>query len=257
MRIWRQLLPDERLCILPEDIIRLGNVKLLVQRFNASVATDLGKRGLMEDYHKVVQDLKISEDVHCSFFGVYDGHGGEYCAKFMSENLHEIIKKHLETQVLKAERFNAAVSTALRNAFGDADLTFKTQRPDCCKYSGSTVVTCVVIGSKIFCANIGDSRAVISKKGVAYNLSVDHKASLPREEQRIREAGGEVKCGRAMGKLAISRAMGDFLYKEKPILISEPEIRVWDINPNEDEFIVMGSDGVFDKLSSKDVVLCL
>jgi len=33
--------------------------------------------------------------------------------------------------------------------------------------SGSVACLCLVIGDKIFCANLGDSRAILSKNGVA------------------------------------------------------------------------------------------
>lgn len=57
----------------------------------------------MEDAHAAVLDLQPLEgdqelvpansDVRISFFGVYDGHGGDKVAIYTGENLHKIIAK--------------------------------------------------------------------------------------------------------------------------------------------------------------------
>lgn len=66
-----------------------------------------------------------------------------------------------------------------------------------------------------------------------------------------------------MDTLAITRAFGDFKFKmthhgdhaeRKTFLTAEPEVRLMDIDPFIDDFIVMGSDGLFDKFSSQEVV---
>lgn len=123
----------------------------------------------------------------------------------------------------------------------------------------------VIVGSHIYCANVGDSRTVLSKAGGAINLSLDHKASRPDEVARIENNNGLVQYGR-VGKLAITRAFGDFSYKivygeegEPPmrrnLITSEPEIRRYDFDPdNGDEFIVIASDGLYDKFTSQQVV---
>lgn len=56
---------------------------------------------------------------------------------------------------------------------------------------GSTAVTGILIdGKKLVVANVGDSRAVMSKNGVAYQLSVDHEPS--KEQKEIESRGGFV-----------------------------------------------------------------
>lgn len=56
----------------------------------------------MEDAHAAVLDLQAenknghkaaSIDDRLSFFGVYDGHGGDKVAQFAGENIHKIIAK--------------------------------------------------------------------------------------------------------------------------------------------------------------------
>mmetsp|Transcript_4291 Transcript_4291/g.2823 ORF Transcript_4291/g.2823 Transcript_4291/m.2823 type:complete len:81 (-) Transcript_4291:181-423(-) len=67
-----------------------------------------------------------------------------------------------------------------------------------------------------------------------------------------------------MGRLAISRAFGDFEFKilkedngtitKKSYINSVPEIRYLESNPETDEFICLASDGLFDKFSSQESV---
>lgn len=57
----------------------------------------------MEDAHAAVLDLQprvpgteskpAAADVRISFFGVYDGHGGDKVALYTGEHLHEIVAK--------------------------------------------------------------------------------------------------------------------------------------------------------------------
>lgn len=36
--------------------------------------------------------------------------------------------------------------------------------------------------------------------------------------------------------------------------MSEPEIRIVDINPQSDDFLILASDGLFDRFSSKECI---
>lgn len=56
---------------------------------------------------------------------------------------------------------------------------------------GSTAVTAIVVdGKDLWVANIGDSRAVICRNGIADQLSVDHEPHT--ERRRIEKQGGFV-----------------------------------------------------------------
>mmetsp|Transcript_53828 Transcript_53828/g.73755 ORF Transcript_53828/g.73755 Transcript_53828/m.73755 type:complete len:93 (+) Transcript_53828:517-795(+) len=87
---------------------------------------------------------------------------------------------------------------------------YKSQHPDCAKSCGSTAVVVLVLGNKLVCANLGDARAVLSRNGKALDLSVDYKASRKDEQARIKSQGGYIVFGRVLGRLAVTRAFGDF-----------------------------------------------
>mmetsp|Transcript_14220 Transcript_14220/g.30160 ORF Transcript_14220/g.30160 Transcript_14220/m.30160 type:complete len:498 (+) Transcript_14220:55-1548(+) len=129
-------------------------------------------------------------------------------------------------------------------------------------------------------ANIGDSRAVLSRNAHAIDLTQDHKPNSPSERRRIESLGGTVDwCGevdsdgnpvkdmgvyRLNGNLALSRAIGD--RSERPWVTSEADVRHFLIEEgganddsdaairSGDEFVVMATDGLFDVFASQDVV---
>ena len=79
--------------------------------------------------------------------------------------------------------------------------------------SGCTANVCLIVQNKIYCANSGDSRTVISELGKPVALSIDHKPDDDIEKNRIHQAGGEIYNGRVNGNLNLSRALGDMEYK--------------------------------------------
>jgi len=85
--------------------------------------------------------------------------------------------------------------------------------------------SCVVLITKdtIYCANAGDSRACLAtKKGKVIELSHDHKPDNEIELKRVKVGGGFVEDGRVQGVIAVSRAIGDWEYKN-PKLLAELE----------------------------------
>jgi protein phosphatase 1B len=81
-------------------------------------------------------------------------------------------------------------------------------------HSGSTAITALVTPTHVFVGNCGDSRAILVRGGNAVEMSIDHKPYLPAETARIEAAGGTVAMRRVNGDLAVSRALGDFVYKQ-------------------------------------------
>ena len=99
---------------------------------------------------------------------------------------------------------------------------------------------------------MGDTRAVISKNGIAERLSYDHRATDPAEVDRVKSGGGIVVDGRVGGSLAITRAFGDHSLKKDGV-IAKPFIKKL-VLKNSDKFLVIASDGVWDSMEDQDAV---
>ena len=109
----------------------------------------------------------------------------------------------------------------------------------------------------------GDSWAILCENGSVFELSHDHKPTNPKEYPRIVKAGGRVvykrvTCGNKY--LAISRGLGDFEFKrnrvlnlEDQIVTADPEIIYKEIG-EDDEFIVLASDGIWDCMTNEQVL---
>lgn len=129
------------------------------------------------------------------------------------------------------------------------------------KDSGCTAVIALIKNNKLYVANAGDSRCVLSRAGQAIEMSHDHKPTNEIEYNRIKKAGGRVTSdGRVNGGLNLSRAFGDHSYKKNPELPLEeqmitalPDIKVIEIT-DEDDFIVLACDGIWNSMSSREVV---
>ena len=131
--------------------------------------------------------------------------------------------------------------------------------------SGSTAVVVLVTPSHIICANTGDSRALLRRGGRTLPLSFDHKPSEVPERLRICDHGGFVKGKRVNGDLAVSRAFGDFVYKDngspyytsrvasQQKVIVSPDFVVYPRNDAQDEFIILACDGIWDVASNKQL----
>lgn len=81
-------------------------------------------------------------------------------------------------------------------------------------FAGCTSTVVLITRKEVYCANAGDSRTVLAQRGTAKDLSIDHKPDDPEELNRIESSGNFVTEGRVNGRLALSRALGDFAYKK-------------------------------------------
>lgn len=221
-----------------------------------------GFRRDMEDAHCIC--LELGGHPNVAFFGVYDGHVGDKVAKHLAKELHHCIAKLPELD-----------DTSLRDAVMEFDLDIGKRS---FSSHGSTCVFCLLrpIGEqsqskdqsnneneqrkwKVTAVNVGDSRAMLVRAdGTLVTLTTDHKPSNPLEKKRIMAAGGFVQDDRVDGQLAMSRAMGDFLYKRNPLLsqseqkvIALPEI-VHDTAYPGDRLLIV-CDGLVESASNHDI----
>ncbi|CAH1154102.1 unnamed protein product [Phaedon cochleariae] len=128
--------------------------------------------------------------------------------------------------------------------------------------SGCTAVVALLKGNELYVANAGDSRCIVCRNGNAIDMSFDHKPEDDPERDRIVKAGGKVTSdGRVNGGLNLSRAIGDHAYKQnkelsdrEQMITALPDVKTLTVNPGEDEFMVLACDGIWNFMSSQEVV---
>lgn len=253
----------------------------------------MGHRKYMED------EYFVSEGGN--FAAVFDGHGGAAVSRYLRQNLYANVQAALPTAKTpksgddEVEGNNAGASdkgddtsvvptTVMNNDFGGDDLVAsalrsafnkvdrEVQRISHWSFQGSTSLACFVRGDGrdrcVVTANVGDSRAVLSRDRVAVDLSEDHKPNDDGERRRIESLGGTVDwCGatdergdpietsgvyRINGNLALSRSIGD--RSERPWVTAEADLRRHRIVEGSDTFVLLGTDGLFDVMTSQEVV---
>jgi protein phosphatase 1L len=139
-------------------------------------------RHAMEDYY--VAEFRIVKDHEIGLFAVYDGHLGHSVAHYLQQNLFD--------NILSEASFWTDPTKAIGQAYLTTDATILDNAPNLGP-GGSTAVTAILIdGKDLLVANVGDSRAVLSKGGVADQLSIDHDPGQPAERGRIENRGGFV-----------------------------------------------------------------
>ncbi|XP_032118516.1 probable protein phosphatase 1N isoform X1 [Sapajus apella] len=216
-------------------------------RFGASAAQ--GWRARMEDAHCTWLSLP-GLPPGWAFFAVLDGHGGARAARFGARHLPGHVLEELGPEPGEPE----GVREALRRAFLSADERLRSLWPHV-ETGGSTAVALLVSPRFLYLAHCGDSRAVLSRAGAVAFSTEDHRPLRPRERERIHAAGGTIRRRRVEGSLAVSRALGDFAYKQAPgrppelqLVSAEPEVTAL-VRQAEDEFMLLASDGVWDTMS--------
>ena len=244
----------------PNDVVRIGALRFEVHRYSYATASVQGIRPSMEDEEFCRDGLYMRGDSRfVSMFNIYDGHGGFDASKFLRQRFHEFFLNSFDDSVA-GDNVREALIRAFRKS--DEEL-FAVAREKGLSMNVGAVVNSVVIDEQgnIYCANLGDCRSVLSLDGdKIIELSRDLTPAVPEEADRIRRCGGFVSsANRVNGRLAVSRAIGDFEYKSdisgdrENMVSSVPEIRVHSWTGSE-RFIVMGCDGLYDVMTSKDVV---
>jgi serine/threonine protein phosphatase PrpC len=206
------------------DNILIGRTGFSINRFDIGLAEEIGARPSMEDSSSIFQYLKVPGISNpsvspVSYFAIYDGHGGADASAYLSQHLYSniveslaISAREIQTATSAGPALDELVTKALRDSFLKTDYQFlnTSQHPD----HGSTATTLLVLGQRLYCANVGDSRTVLCRNFAAIPMSVDHKPMRADEYKRIRDAGGYIVGNRVMGELALSRAFGDSNFKK-------------------------------------------
>nr|DAD41848.1 TPA_asm: hypothetical protein HUJ06_016171 [Nelumbo nucifera] len=197
-----------------------------------------------------ISSFSVFRDLRFHFLceQVFDGHGGLDAASFVRKNILKFI--------VEDSHFPDCVDKALRSAYLIADHAFADAH-SLDRTSGTTALTALIFGRTMLIANAGDCRAVLGKRGRAIELSRDHKPNCTSERLRIEKLGGIIYDGYLNGQLSVARALGDWHMKGPKgsacPLSAEPELRET-ILTEEDEFLIIGCDGLWDVMSSQCAV---
>lgn len=256
---------------------------------SAGACTTIGPRPSNEDQHVLRCEFCSEPGPPAGLFAVLDGHGGAAISVLASRMLAKGLKAELNPLRTGSPAWGSREQrlSAIEKAFHDLDtqLGHKSVSRDC----GSTCVVALVSqGSfnveescgeaadtcSVALMNLGDSRGLVVRGGTDLHAEMqpgdllaeteDHKPNNPGEKARIYEADGLVTGGVGMfparidGDLALSRAFGDFRFKDNAELpphkqkvsivpeVVEVECRCGDL-------VVLACDGAFDVLSSLEV----
>ncbi|XP_015080480.1 probable protein phosphatase 2C 27 [Solanum pennellii] len=245
-----------------EDTTIADRKQILLSNFLPALRSgdwsDIGGRLDMEDTHICIADLAknfglniLGEDA-ISFYGVFDGHGGKGASQFVRDYLPKIIVEDAD--------FPLELEKVVTRSFAETDAALaKSCYVDSALSSGTTALTAMIFGRSLLVANAGDCRAVVSRRGLAIEMSRDHRPCCVTERTRIESVGGFVDDGYLNGQLGVSRALGNWHIKGlKEVekggpLSAEPELKLLTLT-KEDEFLIIGSDGIWDVFRSQNAV---
>lgn len=217
-----------------------------------------------------VMSTKCLINSTCVFFYALRRHNGTLAADHAQQRLHEILAEEPALRTCCGEGPPASMAqeeermgAALVHAFEatDREILMRCRMEN--GRGGATGVVIVRIGGSLYAAHCGDSRAVMCRGGEPLRLTEDHKPNLPRERKRVEGLGGRVdfaRCwrvivdpgdGRPASGLAVSRSFGDPDFKEPlHLVIATPDVMREQLT-EEDAFIVLASDGLWDVMDDK------
>jgi len=235
---------SQQIVVIPEDVISTSSKQ--IGPYHLSVISAQGPREEMEDEHHA-SEFEIKGGSTVQLFAVLDGHGGEFCAKYVKSQLRRQIVKHLDTSS------DLAMYNALKNVCIQLDKKWK-QYSGSTFFPGTTATIALIIGKTLWVANVGDSRVVVGNGGKAVQLSEDAKPYIPKFQEEIIRRGGYVNWDRTDGSLDMARSIGDISH---PSVSARPTIRKFDLknlDHKKQNILLIACDGLWDVVGSQKAI---
>lgn len=209
-----------------------------------------GMRDQNEDKHDIIinSDGKDSSKNNINFFAVYDGHGGKDVSNFVHKNMSKFFTDKRICYPLSKKYVD--------NVYDHIQDTLKKFKYS---YVSGTTGLIVVNYKKngddyLNIINNGDCRSILCRDNFAMPLTKDHKPNWPEEKTRIEGIGGKIVFDGydwRIKDLSVSRAFGDL--DATPYVTHKPELYRYKLD-NNDKFIVIACDGLWDVMQNFDVV---
>ncbi|XP_013776573.1 protein phosphatase 1L-like [Limulus polyphemus] len=238
---------------------------------NVSIYALQGRRPQMEDRFGLI----IDETHDVALYGIFDGHGGEFAAKYAEHNIFNNLFQKVQ-DILKTGEMTGAGEDQFRedllhhSSKTDAliqllteeilalDEELITEAEACGDMAGTTAVLALVHDQQLIVANVGDSRGVLcDNKNTAIPITFDHKPEQFQEHKRIKEAGGFITFNgvwRVAGILATSRALGDYPLKDQKFITAEPDVLTFNLKDINAKFMILATDGLWDTFTNEEAV---
>jgi serine/threonine protein phosphatase PrpC len=208
-------------------------------KFNLSINEfqNQSHREYMEDFTLIHPNL--DNDPQKTLFCLFDGHGGTLSAEICKNNIAQIFTENLSKN-------NGNIAECFLNTFNELDSL--CLKEDCIEI-GNTATVIFIDEKNLYCANVGDSRAVVIYNESVINISYDDNLKDEKEKNRILKENGVIKNKKLNGILSITRAIGDFDQKKNG-LICVPHLNKREICYN-DKFVIVASDGIWDVVTNE------
>jgi len=227
-------------------------------------------------------DMGLPSLAKTHFFGIYDGHSGIGAAAFVRDDLSRRLAIACQKERLSA----AMVKTAMGESDAAVCVALRQLKTTATYSAGTTLVVAALEepSNKLFIANVGDSRAVLSAGGQVVFATLDHKPHRPEEKALVEKLGGRIgytdahsrgnqsfccapcwgcPCFKSYkrpwrvfpGGLAVSRTFGDVCKNEAQARVTsaEPDVTEITLEPKHD-FLILACDGVWDVVTNQAAV---
>lgn len=254
-------LPDN--FVLHGHYSRAGFDKDLAPKPNQDCIMTLEKEFFLPNENEDEEPIKKLIKLH----GVCDGHGtfGREIAKLVSETLPDLIVEYLEKRFMRGlNSIPRVLEEAVKHVCKQVE-----GHEICCELSGCTLLFCLIYENILYTCNLGDSRAILARTIknalIAAPLSKDQSPADKPHARRIHSRGGMTRIdefghdvlvaptprGNHTFTLGMASSVGD-LQAHRYGLSHTPEISKHHLS-NDDIFVLLGSDGIFEVLDNTEV----
>ena len=215
-----------------------------------------------------MQDTYISDpnfDKNISLFAVFKGNSGASVARYCKRYFGAQLRKNKSYQcgeyeeALKETFFRVDEMIASEEGQEELKTLWDGHERNSGRTSSTAATVCLIVGKKVYCANVGDSSSMVWSKNQKIDLCREQKPGDEADTARIEHAGGEVVDGKLNGQNTKSRCIGCLRHKQNPdlepweqLVSAEPDIIIRDLT-EDDQFILMGSPGFFQTLKADEI----